>query len=80
MGQSFTAQLDGTETPYSGDPGTTSVSVRKLSESSIEESDRRGSSVITVIRWSVDSDGRTIHVRFDDRLRGVVTNMVGYRQ
>jgi hypothetical protein len=80
MGQSFTAQLDGTESAYSGDPGTTSVSVRKLGENSIEETDRRGSAVITVIRWSVDSDGRTIHVRFDDRLRGVVTNMVGYRE
>jgi hypothetical protein len=33
-----------------------------------------------VIRWSIDSDGRTLHVRFDDRLRGVTTNMVGYRQ
>ena len=80
MGQSYAARLDGTEAPYIGDPGTTSVSVRKLSENAIEETDRRGSAVITVIRWSVDSDGHTIHARFDDRLRGVVTNMVGFRQ
>jgi hypothetical protein len=80
MGQSYTARLDGTEAPYVGDPGTTSVSVRKLSENAIEETDRRGGAVITVIRWSIDSDGRTLHVRFDDRLRGVTTNMVGYRQ
>jgi hypothetical protein len=80
MGQAYTARLDGTETPYIGDPGTTSVSVRKLSDNTIEETDRRGGAVVTVIRWSIDSDGRTLHVRFDDRLRGVTTNMVGYRQ
>ena len=79
-GQSYSARLDGTQAPYGGDPGATSVSVRKLAENTIEETDRRGNAIITVIRWSVDADGRTIHVRFDDRQRGVITSMVGYKQ
>jgi hypothetical protein len=80
MGQSYTARLDGTETAYIGDPGTTRVAVRRLNENTIEETDKRGSAVITVIRWSADADGRTVHVRFDDRLHGVVTSMVGHKE
>jgi hypothetical protein len=79
MGQSYTAKLDGSDAVYNGDPGTTSVSVRKIDAHTIEETDKRGARVITVIRWSVDADGRTIHARFDDRLHGVVTNMVGHK-
>jgi len=31
-GQSYTAKLDGTEAPYKGDPGTTSVSVETIGQ------------------------------------------------
>ncbi len=80
MGQSYIAKLDGSDALYNGDPGTTSVSVRKLDERTIEETDKRADKVIAVIRWSVSADGQTIHARFDDRLHGVVTNMVGHKQ
>lgn len=40
-GQSYTAKLDGTEAPYKGDPGTTSVSVEQMGKNTIEETDKR---------------------------------------
>src|ERR1700687_888186 len=40
-GQVYTAKLDGTEAPYKGDPGTTSVSVKKVDKNTIEETDKR---------------------------------------
>src|SRR5262249_49690508 len=47
-GQSFTAKMDGTEAPYKGDPGITSVSIKKLGPNSMEETDKRDGKVITV--------------------------------
>src|ERR1035438_1510451 len=45
-GQSYTAKLNGTEAPYKGDPGTTSVSVKMRGKDTLEETDKRGDKVI----------------------------------
>jgi hypothetical protein len=69
-GQSYTAKLDGTEAPYKGDPGTTSVSVKKIGPNSIEETDKREGKVISVARITVSADGKTMKFLIDDKLRG----------
>jgi len=66
MGRSFSAKLDGTEAPYNGSEEFTSVSLKMLDDHTIEESDRRGGKVVKISRWTVGSDGKTMHVRFDD--------------
>lgn len=38
-GQSYTAKLDGTETPFKGDLSGTMVSVKRIDENTIEETD-----------------------------------------
>lgn len=48
-GQSYTAKLDGTDAPYHGDPGTTSVSVKKLGPNTIEETDKRMETAATIL-------------------------------
>ena len=40
-GQSYNAKLDGTDTPFKGDPGVTSVSVKKLGKDTLEETRKR---------------------------------------
>ena len=40
--------MDGTEAPYRGDPGTTRVSVKKISDHALEETDKRDGKVISV--------------------------------
>ena len=60
VGQSYTAKLDGTEAPYKGDPGTTSVSVKTLAKNVLEETDKRNGRVISVSRSTVSANGKTM--------------------
>jgi len=69
-GQSYTAKMDGTEAPYKGDPGTTSVSVKKTGPNSLEETDKRDGKVISVTKITVSADGKTIKFAVDDKLHG----------
>ena len=69
-GQAYTAKLDGTDAPYKGDPGTTSVSVKKMGPNSIEETDKRDGKVISVSRLTVSADGKTLKVQWQDKLHG----------
>ena len=69
-GQSYTAKLDGTEAPYKGDPGTTSVSVKKMGAKEIVETDKRNGKVISVGRSTVSPDGKTMKISVDDKLEG----------
>ena len=66
LGRSFSAKLDGTEAPYNGSHDVTSVSLKTIDSHTIEESDKKGGKVVKISRWSVDPDGKTMHVRFDD--------------
>jgi hypothetical protein len=69
-GQSYTAKLDGTDAPYHGDPGTTSVSVKKTGPNSIEETDKRDGKVIGMAQLTVSADGKTLKVQWEDKLHG----------
>ena len=59
------AKLDGTEAPYKGDPGTTSVSVKKVEKNTIEETDKRDGKVISVLRLTVAADGKSMTFAVD---------------
>jgi hypothetical protein len=69
-GQSYIAKLDGTDSPYKGDPGITSVSVKSMGKNTIEETDKREGKVISVYRMTVGSDGKTMTVKVEDKLHG----------
>ena len=79
-GQSYTAKLDGTEAPYKGDPGTTSVSVKKTGANTMEETDKRDGKVISVARITVSADGKTMKVVVDDKLRGTQSEFAATKQ
>jgi len=66
LGRSFSAKLDGTEAPYLGSEAADRVSLRKIDARTIEESDKKGGQVVKISRWTLDPDGKTMHVRFDD--------------
>ncbi|HEY0801187.1 MAG TPA: hypothetical protein VGD54_10100, partial [Steroidobacteraceae bacterium] len=53
MGRSFSAKLDGTEAPYKGDPEFTHVSLKRIDDRTIEESDLNGGKVAKITRWTV---------------------------
>ena len=69
-GQSYVAKLDGTDAPYKGDPGITSVSVKNVGKNTIEETDKRDGKVISVARMTVGSDCKIITLKVKDKLRG----------
>src|SRR5215469_2190457 len=79
-GQSYTAKLDGTEAPYKGDPGTTSVSVKKTGANTIEETDKRDGKVISAARITVSADGKTMKVVVDDKLHGTQSEFMATKQ
>lgn len=59
-GQSYTAKLDGTDAPFKGDPGVTSVSVKRIGNNTIEETDKRDGKAIYVTSMAVSADGKTM--------------------
>jgi hypothetical protein len=79
-GQSYTAKMDGTEAPYKGDPGTTSVSVKKTGPNSLEETDKRDGKVIAVVKITVSADGKTIKFAVDDKLHGTQSEFGATKQ
>jgi len=79
-GQSYTAKLNGTEAPYKGDPGTTGVSVKMTGKDTLEETDKRGDKVIGVSKMTLEPDGKTAKIVFEDKLRGTTGQFVAQKQ
>ena len=79
-GQSYTAKLDGTDAEYKGDPGTNGVSVKKMGEHSIEETDKRDGKVISVGKITVTPDGKTLNIAVSDKLHGTTMAFVAVKQ
>ena len=79
-GQSYTAKLDGSDAPMNGDPGTTSVSVKMLSKSTLEETDKRDGKVISIFKMTVAADGKTAKATVDDKLQNTTTSFAVIKQ
>jgi hypothetical protein len=79
-GQGYTAKLDGTEAPYRGDPGTTSVSVKQIGKNTIDETDKRNGKVISVTRMTVAPDGKSMTFAITDKLQGTTSQFVAEKQ
>jgi len=79
-GQSYTAKLDGTEAPYKGDPGTTSVSVKKMDKNTMEETDKREGKVISVSHMTLAADGKNMTIAVEDKLHGTTMKFTAQKQ
>jgi hypothetical protein len=79
-GQSYTAKLNGPQAPYKGDPGTTSVSVKKMGKDTLEETDYRDGKAISVAKSTVSSDGKTLKIMVDDKLHGTTMEFTAMKQ
>ena len=62
-----------------GDPGTTSVSLKRIGDS-IEETDKRDGKVISVGKMTVSADGKTMTIEVDDKLHGTKATYVAVKQ
>jgi len=79
-GQSYTAKLSGGEAPYKGDPGITSVSLKKINDHTIEETDMRDGKVTSIARMTVSADGKKMTVDVNDKLHGTTSRYVADKQ
>lgn len=79
-GQSYTAKLNGTEAPYKGDPGITSVSVKMRGKDTLEETDKRGDKVLSVAKMTLEPGGKTAKIMFEDKLHGTTAQYVAVKQ
>ncbi|WP_130619125.1 hypothetical protein [Dyella amyloliquefaciens] len=78
-GQSYNAKVDGTEAPFVGDPGVTSVTV-KLTGNTLVESEMRAGKVISVQTSTVSADGKSMKVVSEDKQRNRTTTFVALKQ
>ena len=79
-GQSYTAKLNGTEAPFQGDPGTTGVSVKMSGKDTLEETDKRGDTVISISKMTLGSDGKTATIKVQDKLHGTTSQFAAVKQ
>ena len=79
-GQSYAAKLDGTDSPYKGDPGITSVSVKRVDKSTIDETDKRDGKAISITRMTTAADGKTIKFAVNNILQGTKMQFVATKQ
>jgi hypothetical protein len=79
-GDSYTAKFDGKDYPYKGDPGTTSVSLKKIDANTIEETDKRDGKVIVISRMAVSPDGRTMKIENTNKLYGTTSKFEATKQ
>lgn len=79
-GQSYSAPLDGKDSPYLGDPGQTSVSMKRIDDRTIDETDRRDGKVIGTSHLTVSADGRTMTVAWHDLLQGSTGSYTNIKQ
>ena len=71
---------DGTDSPYKGDPGITSVSVKRVDKSTIDETDKRDGKAISITRMTTAADGKTIKFAVNNILQGTKMQFVATKQ
>jgi hypothetical protein len=79
-GESYDAKFDGKEYPVAGDPGKTTVSLKKIDEATVEEIDHRQGKVVDEIRLALARDGSTITVIDKDIAHGQTVTYTLERQ
>jgi len=65
-GQSYDAKFDGNQYPVQGDPGHTTVSLKRVDANTVEETDTRAGKVTDEIHLAAAADGKTIQVTDKD--------------
>jgi hypothetical protein len=79
-GQSYAAKMDGGFSPYSGDPGITSVSIHRIDTHTFQETDKLGAKVVSVARMSVAADGTTMKMVVHDTVHGTTTTLMAEKR
>jgi len=80
VGEGYTAKLDGTDAPWKGNPGITSVSVKMLAKDTLEETTKRDGKVIGIAKDTISADGKTMKWVFEDKLQDTIFKGDAHKQ
>jgi hypothetical protein len=61
-GDNYTAKFDGSDYPYKGAYGVNAVSLKKIDAHTIEETDKRDGTVISVTKMTVSTNGKSMTI------------------
>lgn len=75
-GTTVDAKFDGKEYPTIGDPGHTMVTMKRINDHEMEETDRNDGKVSSITHWKASSDGKTLTFVNEDKLHGTTTTLV----
>ena len=78
-GELYSAKTDGTDTPYKGDPGVTSVSV-KVKKNVLEENYKRDGKPVSMAKMEVDASGKKARVDWINHLTKTNGNFTMIKQ
>lgn len=79
-GNSYDAKFDGKDYPIQGDAGHTMVSLKRIGDRTIEETDKREGKVVGVFRMTVAADGKSIQAEYNDKEHGTTTTFTMEKQ
>jgi hypothetical protein len=72
-GQSYDARFDGKAYPVAGDPGKTTVVLKKIDARTVEETDLRDGKRVDVFRMTIAEDGKAIALSDHDLIHDQTT-------
>jgi len=73
LGERFDARFDGKDYPLEDNPSHTMVSVKLLSPSTVEQTNKRGGKIVGVLRLTVAPDGKTIQATYENKEANTTT-------
>lgn len=80
LGEKFDAKFDGNFYPVANDPGHTVVSAKLLNPNTVELTHKRKDKIVSVSRITADTDGKTLHVVFENKDADTTTTFDFHRQ
>jgi hypothetical protein len=75
-GENYSAKFDGKDYPFHGDPGTTSVVLKRIDANTFEETYKRNGEVTGSSRMTISPDGKSLSMVSQDMRRGTTDRMV----
>jgi hypothetical protein len=79
-GETWTAKMDGQDYPVKGSYGSDAVSLKQVSDNTIEASYKRGGQLIEVDKITISPDGKTMTNVVESKLTGRVSTFVARKQ
>ena len=79
-GQSFSAKINGPQAPYVGDPGTSTVAIKKVGKFGYKETDYRDGKVIYVSTTTLAADGKTAKIMSENTANGQTMEFIAKKQ